>query len=235
MRINKSSLAATVSTAIVSYVVAVLAAGSQPISVAIALVVFCGLVVYFILEVLPMILLRLVPALQRFGTFGSRIDGIWIQRFERNEDRIYSYATIKYNPLEDCIIYSGCAYDNAGNIKGEWSSRNVIPDETKREFFYSYEGEVYDSPHPSTLGIGTVRFAPAKWGLHSIGTGSFMESASQFTKHFFKTDRLTRALSLKLIRKPTPLTNDDIRDLIRAYHNLHLKDSFSEVPGAPKP
>lgn len=221
MKINIRNLAATISTALLSFAVTYLMNTGQPVLITILLViVVAGFGIFFLFEVLPALLLKAIPRLQQFGRFEMRIHGIWIQRFSSNEDRIYSYAYITYDPYLDSLSYSGFAYDKDGNRKGEWKSRDVICNPKDLGVFYSYEGEVYDSTEYAIQGLGSLRFGAVRWGNYQIGTGTVMESVSKFSKHFFQTDRISETLCNELIKKPCPETNDDIRNLIQAYHNL---------------
>ncbi|MGD0058200.1 MAG: hypothetical protein ABSD58_02160 [Verrucomicrobiia bacterium] len=151
----------------------------------------------------------------------ARFEGVWLIQVAHLKERPYAYATIDYNAEADAYSYTGVAFDVGGTRQAQWACPKADFDLARNEIRFDADAELVDVHGRISHAFGHIRFEKVTFGRilrYSRGEGFFVDFGSEPCGGHFICDRLYPKTVRALIGKKQVITNQDMADLIVAFH-----------------
>lgn len=101
----------------------------------------------------------------------KEIEGLWIERYTEGQKTIYAIASIRFNPENNHLEFTGNSYDDKLNLRGYWQT--IQSKHEGNQYDYLFKGESVN-PDKTRRGQGHRKGVGSIWfDNNNHGTGNF--------------------------------------------------------------
>lgn len=152
----------------------------------------------------------------------AAFEGQWIETFEQDKRRLYSYVEIYFSNEDEEYHLRGKSFDQNGVPTMVWSAGRLDMRPAKGEISFDYLGKRIMQGFPTSAtvqGYTLVHcFRPRDRGPFDHGQGYFMDTADNSRKVDFVIDRLPASFVSRALAKSHPESSIELSEVIRRWH-----------------